>query len=66
MHGPPAYFTTDWVEAEKSVRKLALLDPRLLLAGHGLPMAAPELSRQFARLCKTFKELSVPSQGKFV
>ncbi|KWX71359.1 MBL fold metallo-hydrolase [Paenibacillus jilunlii] len=66
LHGPPAYFTTDWVEAEKSVRKLALLDPQIVLPGHGLPMAAPELSAQFAHLCKTFKELSVPSQGKFV
>lgn len=66
LHGPPAYFTLDWVEAEKSVRKLALLDPQVLLAGHGLPMAVPELSPALAHLCKTFKELSVPTQGKFV
>ncbi|MGN7760698.1 MBL fold metallo-hydrolase [Paenibacillus sp. 22594] len=66
LHGPPAYFTTNWVEAEKSVRKLALLDPRIVITGHGLPMSVPELSTEFAHLCKTFKELSVPTQGKFV
>lgn len=66
VHGPPAYFTTDWEEAEQSVRNLALLDPKTVLTGHGLPMAGAELSTQLAHLCKTFKERAVPTQGKFV
>jgi len=66
IHGPPTYFTTDWEEAEQSVRKLALLDPRITLTGHGVPMRGKELSVQLAHLCKNFKELAVPEQGKFV
>lgn len=38
VHGPPSYFTTDWEDAEKSVRTLALLDPHIVLSGHGVPM----------------------------
>lgn len=66
VHGPPAYFTTDWEAAEKSVRTLALLDPHTVLAGHGLPMEGEELSTQLAHLCKNFKEIALPEQGKFV
>ncbi|GGG10551.1 MBL fold metallo-hydrolase [Paenibacillus albidus] len=66
IHGPPAYFTTDWEEAEQSVRNLALLDPRIVLTGHGLPMEGPEMSAQLADLCRFFKEKAIPQQGKFV
>ncbi|WP_379137192.1 MBL fold metallo-hydrolase [Paenibacillus sp. sgz500958] len=66
VHGPPTYFTTDWEEAEQSVRKLALLDPQIALTGHGQPMKAPELSVQLAHVCKNFQEIAVPEQGKFV
>ncbi|ULO05750.1 MBL fold metallo-hydrolase [Paenibacillus sp. 19GGS1-52] len=66
VHGPPAYFTTDWDEAEQSVRQLALLDPKVVLTGHGAPMSGAELSKQLAHLCKNFKEVAVPTQGKYV
>ncbi|MFC3747847.1 MBL fold metallo-hydrolase [Paenibacillus sp. GCM10012306] len=66
VHGPPAYFTTDWEEAEKSVRQLGLLDPQIVLSGHGAPMYGKELSSQIAHLCRFFKELAVPGQGKYV
>jgi glyoxylase-like metal-dependent hydrolase (beta-lactamase superfamily II) len=66
LHGPPAYFTTDWEAAEQSVRKLALLNPDVLLAGHGVPADGPDLAPQLARLCQTFKEQEVPEQGRFV
>lgn len=66
LHGPPAYFTTDWEEAENSVRRLALLDPHIILTGHGLPMDGPELTRQLDHLSTAFKELAVPEQGRFV
>ncbi|WP_150266846.1 MBL fold metallo-hydrolase [Paenibacillus tepidiphilus] len=66
LHGPPAYFTTDWEAAEQSVRRLALLDPKVLLPGHGLPMAGPELGPQLAELCRTFKEKELPEQGRYV
>lgn len=66
IHGPPTYFTTDWETAEQSVRTLALLDPHIVLTGHGLPMKGHELSKQLANLCKHFKEVAVPEQGKYV
>lgn len=66
VHGPPSYFTTDWEDAEKSVRTLALLDPHIVLSGHGVPMKGKELSIQLAHLCKNFKEIALPGQGKFV
>lgn len=66
LHGPPAYFTTDWQAAEQSVRKLALLNPDVLLAGHGAPVDGPELAPQLVRLCETFKESEVPEQGRYV
>jgi len=66
IHGPPTYFTTDWTEAEKSVRKLAQLNPLIALTGHGLPMSGMELSSQLAYLSKNFEEMAVPDQGKYV
>lgn len=66
VHGPPAYFTTDWEAAEKSVRTLALLNPHIVLTGHGLPMEGQELSTQLAHLCKNFKDIALPEQGKFI
>lgn len=66
VHGPPAYFTTDWENAEKSVRTLALLNPHIVLTGHGLPMEGQDLSTQLAHLCKNFKDIALPEQGKYV
>lgn len=66
VHGPPAYFTTDWEEAEQSVRNLGLLNPQIVFCGHGAPMQGKELSHQLAHLCRYFKELAVPGQGKYV
>jgi glyoxylase-like metal-dependent hydrolase (beta-lactamase superfamily II) len=36
--GPPRYTTWDWPAAERSVRALAALEPRVLLPGHGRPL----------------------------
>jgi glyoxylase-like metal-dependent hydrolase (beta-lactamase superfamily II) len=66
VHGPPAYFTTDWQEAEQSVRKLEQLNPSIALTGHGLPMNGSELTAQLTRLSKHFRELAVPDQGRYV
>ncbi|MCL6604374.1 MAG: MBL fold metallo-hydrolase [Paenibacillus sp.] len=66
IHGPPTYFTTDWVEAEESVRTLAQLKPLIALTGHGLPMNGPELSEKLLYLSNHFKDMAVPDQGKFV
>ena len=36
-HGPPAYFTPDWVSARSSVERLAALEPWRVATGHGPP-----------------------------
>ncbi|GMA56390.1 MBL fold metallo-hydrolase [Alicyclobacillus sacchari] len=43
LHGPPAYFTTDWQRAWRSVQAIAALEPQAVITGHGLPMYGDEL-----------------------
>ena len=43
MHGPPMYFTPDWVSARTSVERLAALEPELAVTGHGRAMRGAAL-----------------------
>ncbi len=58
---PPAPATTDWPEARRSVHVLADLRPRVIAAGHGVPMsgAANEL-RELA------DHFPIPKHGRYV
>ncbi len=60
LHGPPRYFTPDWNAAEASVRKLADLEPELVVTGHGKAMAGPELQAGLHRLADNFGSIAVP------
>lgn len=60
---PPAYYTSDWQQAEESVQKLAELDPQVLAAGHGVPIASPEGAEQLRELAENFP---VPEYGRYV
>lgn len=60
IHGPPAYFTHNWKEAEKSVKKISHLQPKVVITGHGLPMEGELMSAQLQELAGNFKELAVP------
>ncbi|MCP3026789.1 MBL fold metallo-hydrolase [Halobacillus sp. A5] len=64
VHGPPAYFTPDWQEAERSVKKLAALNPVTALTGHGLPMDGENLQQQLSHLAFNFKDLAIPNHDK--
>lgn len=64
VHGPPAYFTQDWNNAEKSVLKIAALQPKLLLSGHGLPMEGDILTEQLDELANNFMELAIPKNQR--
>ncbi|MFC3884937.1 MBL fold metallo-hydrolase [Bacillus songklensis] len=66
VHGPPAYFTTDWDKARESVKRLASLHPAIAAPGHGLPMSGAELKNQLNDLAEYFNELAVPEQGRYV
>ncbi|WP_226576647.1 MBL fold metallo-hydrolase [Halobacillus litoralis] len=64
IHGPPAYFTHNWKEAEKSVQKLASLNPSVAITGHGLPMEGELLAKQLNELASHFKELAIPKHKR--
>ncbi|MNR18936.1 putative metallo-hydrolase YflN [compost metagenome] len=66
LTGPPVYFTTDWYAAEKSVRKLEALKPRIVITGHGEPMSGEELTIGLSRLAADFKQIAVPDHGRYV
>ncbi len=66
VHGPPAYFTHDWVAARSSVQRLAGLDPTIAGTGHGIPMHGEELNRELRRLASEFWHVAAPSDGRYV
>lgn len=66
VKGPPAYLTTDWDAAEKSVRVLRELEPSLAITSHGSPLEGKELALHLAALSHYFESRAVPEQGRFV
>lgn len=64
MHGPPRYFTPDWPAAASSVRRIASLEPDLLVTGHGRAMAGPEMLSALHRLAEHFEEIAVPKSER--
>ena len=66
LHGPPKYFTYNWVSAEESVKKLTGLDIQIAATGHGKPMTGDDLRSQLYNLSIHFKELAVPAHGRYV
>ncbi|GKV66398.1 MULTISPECIES: MBL fold metallo-hydrolase [unclassified Sporosarcina] len=67
MNGPPRYLTPDWESAEQSVKSLAILQPKLAITGHGVPVTETAwLEDELSRLANNFQELAVPDHGKFV
>ena len=66
ISGPPAYLTTDWDQAEKSIHTLAALKPSLAILSHGLPMKGEELTRHLEMLVHHFSEIAIPEHGRFV
>jgi glyoxylase-like metal-dependent hydrolase (beta-lactamase superfamily II) len=66
LHGPPMYYTTDWENARASVRKLAALEPEVVVTGHGPAMRGPELRQALHKLARDFDMIAVPSEGRYV
>lgn len=66
IKGPPAYLTTDWQTAKKSVEHLKDLKPELVIPSHGLPMKGEELTQHLEMLTQHFNEIAVPEQGHFI
>ena len=66
IHGPPKYFTPDWVAARTSVQTLARLDPDLVITGHGQPMQGPAMRVALKTLAADFDTVAVPDHGTYV
>jgi glyoxylase-like metal-dependent hydrolase (beta-lactamase superfamily II) len=64
LHGPPSYFTSDWVQAKASVRKLARLRPEAAAPGHGKPLAGEDVAGALECLAAEFETLAVPENVK--
>jgi hypothetical protein len=60
LHGPPAYFTSDWDAAGSSVRTLAELEPFTVAPGHGKPLVGPEVAASIHELVRRFEQVAVP------
>jgi glyoxylase-like metal-dependent hydrolase (beta-lactamase superfamily II) len=60
LHGPPAYFTSDWSSARASVRVLAALEPVTIAPGHGQPIAGAQVASELRELAARFDEIAVP------
>jgi glyoxylase-like metal-dependent hydrolase (beta-lactamase superfamily II) len=66
MHGPPMYFTPDWISAKRSVEALAQLEPERAVTGHGRAVAGEALKISLHALADRFDEVAVPDHGRYV
>ena len=58
LHGPPAYYTSNWDQAKRSVELLAALKPHTVAAGHGLPMKGSAVAKNLERLAADFDSVA--------
>lgn len=65
MHGPPAYFTQDWVAAAASARALAALEPEVLATGHGVVLKGAQMRQALHALANDFQRREVPVYGRY-
>ncbi|MCA1737467.1 MAG: MBL fold metallo-hydrolase [Actinobacteria bacterium] len=60
---PPVPFTPDWEAAHRSVETLAGLEPSVIAAGHGLPIAEPQVAEELRSFTERF---TPPNTGRYV
>lgn len=66
LHGPPMYYTQNWNDAEQSVRRLAALEPEVVVTGHGRAMRGDAMRSALNLLAESFRSVAVPKNGKYV
>lgn len=66
VNGPPRYLTTDWYAAKESVKKLAELNPELVITGHGHYMEKDALTEGLQHLVENFDDIAVPDHGRYI
>ena len=62
---PPAYFTSDWIAAQRSVERLAALEPNALATGHGHVLYGERMRDGLRSLAANFDRI-MPSTGRYV
>ncbi len=65
LHGPPMYFTQNWVQARTSVETLAALKPEVAVTGHGHALRGEPMRDALDNLARNFDQIAVPPQGKY-
>lgn len=60
---PPRPFTYDWAQTRDSVRRVADLEPLVVGAGHGEPMAGDHVARELKEFAEHFP---MPTHGRYV
>jgi glyoxylase-like metal-dependent hydrolase (beta-lactamase superfamily II) len=60
---PSPPFTFDWETTRRSVVRLADLEPRVVAAGHGLPMAGDHVASELRTFTESF---TPPRRGRYV
>lgn len=66
VEGPPKYFTPDWIEATRSVKSLADLEPNVIVTGHGKALYGDEARKALHKLAKNFWQKGIPASGRYV
>jgi glyoxylase-like metal-dependent hydrolase (beta-lactamase superfamily II) len=66
LHGPPMYYTQDWVASRQSVQRLAGLEPETAITGHGPALHGAQLRAALHQLANEFDRVAVPSRGKYL
>jgi glyoxylase-like metal-dependent hydrolase (beta-lactamase superfamily II) len=66
IHGPPQYFTHNWVAARASVKKLAIMEPEIVVSGHGRAMKGAAMRNALHRLASEFDTIAKPNHGAFI
>ena len=61
---PPAYYTTDWDAARRSVQQLAALEPNTLASGHGHILSGAGMRTGLNQLASHFDDV-VPDHGRY-
>ncbi len=64
LHGPPAYFTSDWDQARASVQHLAGLNPSIVAPGHGKPLAGSKVAAALRKLAADFDNIALPENQR--
>jgi glyoxylase-like metal-dependent hydrolase (beta-lactamase superfamily II) len=62
LQGPPRHYTQEWDAARDSARRLAALEPELLLTGHGPALRGAEMREALKFLAEDFDQIARPGR----